>query len=74
MEIYTLGDGREEGETDSDCKYSLMANTTMVITRRTASMGKVSTSGATDSISWVATNPVTRLKVVGLVNHATLDR
>ena len=74
MEIYTLGDGREEGKTESDCRYSLMANTTMVSTRRTASMGKASTSGATASISWVATNPVTRLKAVGLANHATLDR
>jgi hypothetical protein len=74
VEIYTLGDGREEGEMESDCRYSLTANITMVSTRRTASMGKASTSGVTASISWVATNPVTRLKVVGLANHVTLDR
>ena len=59
---------------ESDCRYSLTANITMVSTRRTASMGKVSISGVTASISWVATNPATRSKAVGLANHAILDR
>ena len=32
MGICTLGGGLKEGEMESDCKYSLMVNTTMATT------------------------------------------
>lgn len=60
MGIYTLGNGKMEGEKEWHCRYSLMVNIIMVITSMIASMAKASISGTTASIFWVAIRLVKR--------------